>query len=332
MFLASFRRFVRFSAHLHLMPILESGEEILVGGQAVMEGVMMRAPHSMATAVRRANGEIVIDSAPVERPSEKNSLWKLPILRGLATLGQALWLGTRALQFSAKVALDDENAKEGKVTKERKSNDLLMYGNIALTVLITIALYKWLPLKATDLLAQQFPVLQGQFANALVDGLIRLAIFGGVLFGLSRTKDINRVFEYHGAEHKVVFNYESGQPVTVDNAQRFVTWHPRCGTSFMLVVMVISMVLYMFVPVQGFWQKFALRVFALMPIVGISYEVIRYAAKNQSSMLNWITKPGLWLQRITTQPPSNEQAEVAIKALDKAMELEKAQGGQLVIA
>jgi uncharacterized protein YqhQ len=324
----SLSRFLRFSAHLHLVPILESGEEILVGGQAVMEGVMMRAPHSYAVAVRKPDGEIVIERAAVERLSERQRVWKWPVLRGLATLGQALWLGTKALQFSAKVAMEAEQGdKPGK-----KPSEWLLWANIAFTVVVSIALYKWLPLRATEWLAGQFPALQGQFANGLVDGLIRLAIFAGILIGLSRMKDIRRVFEYHGAEHKVVFNYESGRPVTVANAQAFPTWHPRCGTSFMLVVMLVSMLVYMAIPVTGFAEKMILRLLLLAPIVGISYEIIRFAAKRRSSALAWITAPGLWLQRITTQPPSDEQAETAIQALDEAMKLEQEQGGQLVIA
>jgi uncharacterized protein YqhQ len=145
-------------------------------------------------------------------------------------------------------------------------------------------------------------------------------------------KDIQRVFEYHGAEHKVVFNFESGQPVTVENAQRFVTWHPRCGTSFLLVVMVIAMIIYALLPFDSFAAKFIARIALLPVIVGVSYELIRFAAKRRQGLMATLTQPGLWLQRITTQPPSNDQAEVAIHALERAMALEKAQGGELVIA
>jgi uncharacterized protein YqhQ len=149
---------------------------------------------------------------------------------------------------------------------------------------------------------------------------------------ISRWQDIRRVFQYHGAEHKVVFNFESGKPVTVENARTFETWHPRCGTSFLLVVMVISMALYAALPLEGFVAKFVARVLLLPVIAGLSYELIRYAAKHQSSLMAFMTLPGLWLQRITTQPPTDEQTEIAIRALEGAMELEKQQGGQLVIA
>jgi uncharacterized protein YqhQ len=152
------------------------------------------------------------------------------------------------------------------------------------------------------------------------------------MYLLSRLKDMHRLFEYHGAEHKVVFNFESGQPVTVENAQRFVTWHPRCGTSFLVVVLIIAMIAYAFLPIDNFWAKFAARIALLPVIVGLSYEVIRFAAQKRGGLLSILTKPGLWLQRITTQPPSNDQAEVAICALERAMELERVQGGELVIA
>jgi uncharacterized protein YqhQ len=140
------------------------------------------------------------------------------------------------------------------------------------------------------------------------------------------------VFQYHGAEHKVVFNFESGKPVTVENAQAFTTFHPRCGTSFLLVVMVISMIIYTLIPFQGFGMKLLSRIVLLPVITGLSYELIRFAAKRRSSFLALLTAPGLWLQRITTQPPSNDQTEVAICALDHAMALETSQGGELVIA
>jgi uncharacterized protein YqhQ len=207
-----------------------------------------------------------------------------------------------------------------------------MAGQLAFSLLFFIVLYKFVPLWATEQLARNYPVLEGRILFNLVDGLIRIAIFLAFLYGISRAQDIRRVFQYHGAEHKVVFNYESGKPVTVENAQRHQTFHPRCGTSFLIVVMLISMVLYMFLPFDAMLGKFLGRV-ALLPVVaGLSYELIRFAAKNQGSLLNLLAMPGLWLQRITTQPPDDSQTEIAIHALNGAMELEKAQGGRPVIA
>lgn len=329
----NWKTFLRWAAHAQLLPVLENGEEILVGGQAVMEGVMMRAPHSYCVAVRKPSGEIITQEMPVARVSEKHSYWKLPILRGLGTLGQAMTLGMQALKFSANAALDD-GVTPAEAEKEAKPavSSWMMNSQIVISVLFFIVMYKLIPLKLTEILTHWAPVIKGQILFNLVDGLIRLAIFIGFLLALSRSKDIRRVFEYHGAEHKVVFNFESGKPVSVVNAQKFVTWHPRCGTSFMFVIMLISMVVYMFIPVQSFAAKLAIRIALLPLIAGMSYELIRFAAKRRGSFLAILTAPGLWTQRITTKAPSDEQAEVAVRALAGAMALEARQGGELVIA
>jgi uncharacterized protein YqhQ len=174
--------------------------------------------------------------------------------------------------------------------------------------------------------------LQGRIAFNAVDGIIRIVIFLGFLYTISLWKDIRRVFEYHGAEHKVVFNFESGEPITVANAQRFTTFHPRCGTSFLLVVMMISMAVYTLLPFDGFLAKFLSRVALLPVIAGLSYEIIRFAARRRASLMAAFTAPGLWLQRITTKPPSDDQTAVAIRALEGAMALEEAQGCRPEIA
>ena len=316
------------------MPILESGEETLVGGQAVMEGVMMRAPHSYCVAVRKPSGEIVTEEMQLARMSEMYPIFKLPVFRGLGTLYQALKLGGRALRFSANAALDDPKyqtpGKQAAPPKEMPGWALA--GPIVFSLAFFIFMYKFVPLYAAEKLAKVYPVLENQIAFNAVDGVIRLAILLGLLYTLSRTKDIRRVFAYHGAEHKVVFNFESGKPVTVENAQRFSTFHPRCGTSFLFVVFVLAMPVYAVMPVHTFAAKMAIRV-ALIPVIsGLAYELIRYAAKRQGSFMAALTAPGLWMQRITTKPPSDDQTAVAIHALDGAMALEKAQDGELVIA
>jgi uncharacterized protein YqhQ len=322
------RKFLRLAAHLQLMPVLESGEETLVGGQAVMEGVMMRAPHSYCVAVRKANGELVMEEAPLPRVSEKYPIFKYPVLRGVGTLGQAMWLGVKALKFSANAALDegDPNAKKEEVSS------LAMTLNLLFSFGFFIFLYKFIPLYLTSAIEKVVPAVGNRIAFNAVDGVIRISIFLTFLFLISRFKDIHRVFEYHGAEHKVVYNFESGKPVTIPNAQSFTTLHPRCGTSFLLVVMVVSMVVYTVLPVDGFLQKFAARIVLLPVIAGMSYEMIRYAARKRGSLLALLTAPGLWLQKITTQAPDDSQTEVAIRALEGAMELERKQGGELVIA
>jgi len=311
------------------MPVLESGEETLVGGQAVIEGVMMRAPHSYCVAVRKPNGEVVTEEAPLPRVSDKYPIFRLPVFRGIGTLGQAMWLGMQALKFSADAALSEEPPVQG---KKVEVSSRMMGINLAISLLFFIFMYKFVPLFLTTQLENVFPALHGRIAFNLVDGLIRMGIFLTFLYAISRLDDIRRVFMYHGAEHKVVFNFESGNPVTVENAQKFVTWHPRCGTSFLLVVMVISMVVYALLPIDSFIGKFVARIALLPVIVGMSYELIRYAARKRNSLLAVLTAPGLWLQRITTKEPTDDQAAIAIHALNGAMTLEQKQGGELVIA
>jgi uncharacterized protein YqhQ len=316
-----------------MLPVLESGEETLVGGQAVMEGVMMRAPHSYAVAVRRPDGEVVIDERPLPKLSDRYPVFKLPLVRGVGTLGQAMALGVKALRFSADVAMQAEAGEGGEGSK--KPGEIpgwLMGLNLAFSFVFFIALYKFVPLWITTRLESVYPELHNQILFNLVDGVVRLVIFLGFLWLISRWADIRRVFEYHGAEHRVVFNFESGKPVNVDNARAFPTFHPRCGTSFLLVVMMVSIAVYAVIPAHGFVEKMAVRILALPLIAGLSYEMIRYAARRRGSLLALFTAPGLWLQRITTQPPSDEQTEVAIIALDHAMALEAQQGGELVIA
>ena len=340
----SLRHFARVALHAQLMPVLESGEETtLVGGQAVMEGVMMRAPHSYCVAVRKANGELVTEEAPLQKVSDKYPIFKLPILRGLGTLGQAMKLGMKALQFSANQALDEapaegvssgeKNVSSGEKKKPTEIPGWMMAANLVFMLGFFIFMYKVLPLFLARQLGNWNPAFHGRITENFVDGGIRILLFLGFLFAISLTKDIQRVFQYHGAEHKVVFNFESGKPVNIPNAQSFVTFHPRCGTSFMLVVMVIALVVYAFLPVDNFLMKLALRIALLPLIAGLSYELIRFAAKRQDSVLmKALTAPGLWLQRITTKQPDDTQAAVAIHALEGAMNLEKEQGGQLVIA
>jgi uncharacterized protein YqhQ len=327
--------FFRFFTHLQMLPILESGEETLVGGQAVMEGVMMRAPHSYCVAVRKPSGEIVTEETSVERMSETYPIFKLPVFRGVGTLYQALKLGGRALRFSANAALDDPKfQKSGKPVEPPKEMPAwALAGPIVFSLVFFIFMYKFVPLYAATKLAGIYPALESsRIAFNAVDGIIRLVILLGLLYSLSRTKDIRRVFAYHGAEHKVVFNYESGKPVNVDNAQSFSTFHPRCGTSFLFVVFVLAMPIYAVIPVDTFAAKLLIRV-ALIPVIsGVAYELIRFAAKRQGSFLAWLTAPGLWMQRITTKPPSDDQTTVAIHALEGAMALEQSQGGELVIA
>ena len=326
---------MRFLAAVQLLPALESGEETLVGGQAVLEGVMMRSPHAWGIAVRKPSGEIVTHSEPLERPSEQHKWMGWPVVRGVMTLGHAMTLGFRALKFSANAALEEISANDPDSKDQGKKMEIpgwVAGVNMAFSIAFFIFMYKYLPLLATTELKRVNPVFGQQFVFNLVDGLIRIAMFMLFVWGVSLWKDIRRVYEYHGAEHKTVFAFENGDPLETAAVQKYSTYHPRCGTSFLMTVMIISMIVYMFIPVTTFWARFAERIALLPLIAGVSYEIIRFAAKHRGSLFALMTAPGLWLQRITTQPPDDREVECAIVALDEAMKLEKQHGGELVIA
>jgi uncharacterized protein YqhQ len=357
----SLRNYLRFLAAVQLLPALEGGEETLVGGQAVLEGVMMRSPHAWAIACRKPSGEVVTMSEPLERASEKHKWMAWPIARGVMTLGYAMALGYRALRFSANVAIEDmmqsdaaandvetgslavpparsaaeSSPQESKSQTREKAATIsgwLAAVNIVISLAFFIFMYKYVPLVAATELKKIDPALGGQIMFNLVDGVIRLILFLLFIWGVSLWSDIRRVYQYHGAEHKTVFAFENGDPLTTAAVQKYSTFHPRCGTSFLMTVMLISIVFYMLFPVTTFWARFALRIALLPVIAGVSYEIIRFAAKHRGSLFALITAPGLWLQRITTKPPSDEMAQCAITALDHAMNLEKERGGELVIA
>jgi len=324
------KTWLRFLVSVQLLPALESGEETLVGGQAVLEGVMMRSPHAWAIACRKPSGEISTHSEPLERLSEKHKWMGWPIVRGVITLGHAMTLGFRALRFSANVALDEIPADDK--GKKLEVSGWMAAVNIIFSVGFFIFMYKFLPLLAATELKRINPIFGEQIIFNLVDGAIRIALFLLFIWGVSLWRDIHRVYEYHGAEHKTVFAFENGDPLETASVQKYTTYHPRCGTSFLMTVMLISILVYTLIPVTTFWARFGVRIALLPVIAGVSYEIIRFAAKHRGSLFALMTAPGLWLQRITTQPPSDQQAECAIIALNHAMTLEKRRGGELVIA
>jgi uncharacterized protein YqhQ len=321
----------RFLVSVQLLPALESGEETLVGGQAVLEGVMMRSPHAWAIACRKPSGEVTTHSEPLERLSDKHKWMGWPVIRGVMTLGHAMTLGFRALRFSANVALDELQATEPQ-KKKLEISGWVAAANIIFSVGFFIFMYKFLPLLAATELKRVNPIFGEQIIFNLVDGAIRIALFLLFIWGVSLWRDIHRVYEYHGAEHKTVFAFENGDLLEIRAVQKYSTYHPRCGTSFLMTVMLISILVYTLFPVTTFWARFAIRIALLPLIAGVSYEIIRFAAKHRGSLFALMTAPGLWMQRITTQPPSDDQAECAIIALDQAMALEKQHGGELVIA
>ncbi|HEX7285614.1 MAG TPA: DUF1385 domain-containing protein [Candidatus Angelobacter sp.] len=325
------RQILRFLVSLQLLPALESGEEtLLVGGQAVIEGVMMRSPHAWGIAIRKPSGEITTHRETLVRPSEKHKWLGWPFIRGLATLGQAMRLGFVASKFSLNVGLESIAEEEGE--KKPEISGWVMAANMIFSIGFFIFMYKWVPFRATWLLKDHYASLNNNFLFNLVDGAIRIGLFLLFVWGISLFKDIKRIYHYHGAEHKTVFAFEDHGMPNVDQAQAYSTYHPRCGTSFLMTIMLICIFVYAAFPVQSFWAKFGLRIAFLPVIASVSYELIRFSAKHGKSVFALMTKPGLWLQRITTQPPTDDQVECAIVALKEAMELEKTHGGELVIA
>ncbi len=314
---------------------------------------MMRSPHAWAIACRKPSGEIATMCEPLQRASEKHKWMGWPIIRGVMTLGYAMNLGYRALRFSANVAIEDVMQEEQsqaptpalatannapsptQIANREKAatiSNWLAAVNIVISLAFFIFMYKYIPLLAATELKRIDPALGGRIIFNLVDGAVRLVLFLIFIWGISLWKDIRRVYEYHGAEHKTVFAFENGDPLDVPSVQKYSTFHPRCGTSFLMTVMLISIGFYMLIPFTTFWARFGARIALLPVIAGVSYEIIRFAARHRGSLFALMTAPGLWLQRITTKPPSDDQAQCAIAALDKAMALEKEQGGELVIA
>ena len=290
-------------------------DPLRVGGQAVIEGVMMRSPHSMAVAVRRPNGEIVVKREQLDFFSEKKLFTKLPLVRGVMNLLSALVLGMKALNFSANQSLEEE----------KEVSSWTMGFTFVFALCFGILLFFLIPLFLTKWLRFAIPMVStsGILFN-LVDGIIRLMIFLAYLWAISSFKEIRRIFEYHGAEHKSIFAFESGEELSVERVKGYSHLHPRCGTSFLLVVMLVSIFIFALVPHSlPFVYKAASRVVFIPFIAGISYEIIRFADRRQKSRgVSYLIRPGLWLQRLTAHEPSEAQIEVAIRALQEALNLE----------
>ena len=281
---------------------------------------MMRSPKGYSVAVRRQDGTVRVTKDVLLGLGQKWRIFKAPILRGIGVLGQALVLGIRALRFSAEEALAEEAVK--KETKPKKDpsevSSWLIAGSLIPALAINIALFIVLPLVITRVLQNQLGFQSSILFNS-IDGMLRVLVFVIFLYTVSLMKDMNRVWEYHGAEHKTVYNFESRQELNVENAQRFSTLHPRCGTSFLLVVMIVSILVFSIAHFDTFTAKLLSRIILLPLVAGISYEIIRYSAKHPKSILRVVTFPGLLLQKITTQPPDNTQVEIAIRALEEAL-------------
>ncbi|MES1246401.1 MAG: DUF1385 domain-containing protein [Actinomycetota bacterium] len=291
-----------------------------IGGQAVLEGVMMRGPGNWAVAVRTPNGEIAHVARPVESGMARHRLLRLPIIRGIMALGESLAIGFRALAISANYAAQDEDAEAGEVGEEPStelSRGALIFA-FAIAIGFALILFKVTPGLLTELL----PIKSGGWF-VIVEGLIRVAMFVAYLSLISLLPDLRRVFQYHAAEHKAINAYEDGAELKPEIVQRYSLIHPRCGTAFLLWVMVIAIFVYAFFGRPAWYWVVVTRIVFLLPIAGLAYELIRFAGKHQNRFVMTVLAPGLWLQRLTTREPTLDQLEVSIRALREVLQLEE---------
>ena len=275
----------------------------LVGGQAVIEGVMMRGFGKVATAVRAADGNIKLQVKPISSIADRFPVLKLPILRGAVSLFESLSLGLKSLSFSAQEA--------GEEDEQLTDRELIV--TIVLAIALACGLFMVIPTFAAKFFRT---FTDDPLALNMAEGFLRLIIFLVYLFAISRMKDVRRVFQYHGAEHKTIFCYEADLPLTVANVKKFPRLHPRCGTAFMLIVMLVSIFVFAFLGWPELWLRILSRIILLPVIAGLSYEIIRYSARSENFFVKLATLPGLWLQYLTTQEPDDSMLEVAIKSLE----------------
>ena len=307
-------------------------DKLPVGGQAVIEGVMIRAPHAMAIAVRKPNGEVVVKEEKWRSLSRRFPFLKWPFIRGSVVLVETLINGLQALSFSANQALEDES-RHGQLSSWALAG--ILAAAFGIGILFFVILPHYLTGFLGPLIGRDLQVRS--FLFHWVDGLIKVGFLVGYIYCISRMKDIRRIFQYHGAEHQSIHAYEAGKDLTVSNARQFSTLHPRCGTAFLLVVLVISIFVFsaVFPFLPGFSSlgkgvanliQIGMKLFLLIPIGGIAYEFIKLAGKKCNHPLSRLAiAPGLWLQRLTTAPPPDDQIEIALRALQGALKLERQQ-------
>jgi uncharacterized protein YqhQ len=294
------------------MPV--AGRDAPIGGQAVLEGVMMRGVSTWAVAVRKPEGEIEVSSEPLVSWAKRHRVLRLPVIRGVVALAESLKIGFRALAISANAQLAEDEDPE-------PIGGLTWGITIALSLVLAIGLFFVIPVGATSLIKDQ---LGSALLFWLVEGILRTAIFIGYILLISRLPDLRRVFEYHGAEHKTISCFEAGDELTPERAARYSRLHPRCGTSFLLIVMVLA--IFVFAPIglpEWYWLLLS-RILGIPLIAGLSYEVIKWAGRNRHK--RWVRAvmwPGLMLQNLTTREPDHDQLEVAIRALDAVLAVEK---------
>jgi uncharacterized protein YqhQ len=290
-----------------------------LGGQAVLEGVMMRGPSNWAVAVRKPDGEIAQVNQPIKSPMARHRIFRLPVIRGVIALGESLAIGFRALAISANYAAQAESkeGEEGGEVKTELTRSQLFFA-FAIAIGFAIVLFKISPALLTDWIGIK---RTGWFV--IVEGLIRVTIFVLYLSLISMFRDLRRVFQYHAAEHKAINAYEAGEELEPEVVQRYSLIHPRCGTAFLLWVMVIAIFVFAFFGRPAWYWLIATRVLLLPVIAGLAYELIRFAGKySKNRIIMTVLAPGLWLQRLTTREPTLDQIEVSIRALKEVLSLE----------
>ena len=288
--------------------------DLAVGGQAVIEGVMMRDAHRTATAVRLPNGDIDVETRTVSSIRDRYPVLNLPLIRGSVIMVESLIIGMRALSFSAQAAGEEDE----QMTKKE----------IAMTILFALVLasnlFIVIPTGAAHLAAAY---TDDPIVFNLIEGGIRLMVFLLYIWGISFMGGIRRVFQYHGAEHKTIHCYEAGEALTVENVQKFPRLHPRCGTNFLLIVMVVAIVFHVFFGWPDLWLRILSRLAILPVVAGVSYEIIRFAGRSENHLVHILITPGLWLQYLTTRPPADEMVEVAIESLKAVLPAEDIPAG-----
>ena len=296
------------------------------GGQAVLEGVMMRGPAVWSVAVRTPAGDVVEVTQPVSSPMQRHRIWRLPVIRGVIALGESLAIGFRALAISANYAMQPER-EDGEEAPQEVSAEISR-GQIIFSFVIAIGFALMLFKVGPALLTSWLPV-DGRYSFVVVEGLIRVAVFVLYIVLIGLLPDLKRVFQYHGAEHKAINALEGGSELTPEKVQTFSLIHPRCGTAFLLWVMVIGIFVFAFVGRPVWYWLILSRILLLPVIAGLAYELIRYAGKHQGNrVLMTLLAPGLWLQRLTTREPSLDQIEVSIRALQEVMRVEQSESEQ----
>jgi uncharacterized protein YqhQ len=301
--------------------------DMLIGGQAVIEGVMMRSLTGYSVAVRQPDGGISIKKDQLTSIAKKYPFLKVPVLRGSVVLIQSLILGMRALNYSTSIATAGEDG-------EPEMSNWAIAGSMAFAMLLGVGLFILAPLGITNLIRHYLAPHMGNIAYNAIDGVLRAVFFFVYILGISMMDEIRRVFQYHGAEHKTVYTFEANEELTVENARSKSTLHPRCGTSFLMFVMAISILVFSLVPSAApFAVKFGARVVLIPLIAGLAYEVIRFSARHlDSSFCRMLIQPGLWLQRITTKEPDDQQLEIAIVALKEALMYDVIEPTQAAVA